>query len=208
MTATYSGMMESEGHHIGMLLDYLGETGDLDETLIVYMSDNGPEALDVQGDLSNPGFTAWVRASFRQEIDHIGRGDAFGFIGTNWVNASTSGLKWWKWFIGEGGIRVPFLVVPPRGSGFARRGPRTAAFASVKDAPMTILEYAGVELAAADYEGREIAAPSGVSMRPFLEGPLGAATYRRSVDGDRALRQQLRDRRPRQGDPRPPRHVR
>ena len=45
--ATYSAMMESQDHHIGRLLDYLRETGELDNTLIIYTTDNGPEGTDV-----------------------------------------------------------------------------------------------------------------------------------------------------------------
>ena len=112
--ATYSAMMESQDYHIGLVLNYLRETGQLDNTLIVYLADNGPEGLDERGELSNPMSTNWIRSNFSQEFDHIGRGDAFAFIGTDWADASTGGLQWWKWFIGEGGIRVPMVVVPPK----------------------------------------------------------------------------------------------
>ena len=93
--ATYSAMMESQDYHIGVVLNYLRETGQLDNTLIVYLADNGPEGLDVRGELSNPKSTKWIRSNFSQEFDHIGRGDAFAFIGTDWANASTGGLQWW-----------------------------------------------------------------------------------------------------------------
>ena len=46
--ATYSAMMESQDRHIGKLLDYLRENGELDNTLIIYMADNGPEGLDTR----------------------------------------------------------------------------------------------------------------------------------------------------------------
>ena len=41
---------------------------------------------------------------------------------------------------------------------------------SVKDLPMTILDYAGVEHPKTKYKDRKIAAPSGLTARPFLEG--------------------------------------
>ncbi len=63
--ATYAAMMESQDHHIGLLLNYLRETGQLDNTLIVYLSDNGPEGFDDQGALSNPGATKWVQREFQ-----------------------------------------------------------------------------------------------------------------------------------------------
>jgi arylsulfatase A-like enzyme len=170
MMATYSAMMESQDYHIGALLNYLRETGQLDNTLIVYLSDNGPEGMDVQGQLSNPAATRWVEQNFSHRLEDIGNGNAFGFIGTDWANAVNGSLSWWKWFIAEGGVRVPLIVVPPRTGGFARAGQKTNDFANVKDLPMTILDYAGVEPPVSEYEGRPYARRSGVSMRAYLEG--------------------------------------
>ena len=181
MMATYSAMMESQDYHIGMLLNYLQETGEIDNTLIIYMSDNGPEGLDVQGELANPSFVDWIRSSFSQEISHIGRGDAFAFIGTSWANASTGGLQWWKWFIGEGGIRVPMIIIPPKAKSLARAGQLSNEFVSVKDVPMTILDYAGVQHPMRRFKERKLAPPSGVSMRAFVEGRCGTTSHRRTM---------------------------
>ena len=170
MMATYSAMMESQDYCIGLLLNYLRETGQLDNTLIIYMSDNGPEGLDVQGELNNPQATNWIRKNFSQEFDDIGHGNVFGFIGTDWAYASTGGLQWWKWFLGEGGIRVPLIIIPPKGDKFFKKGEISDEFVSVKDLPMTILDYAGIKHPKTDFKGRKITAPSGVSMRDFFEG--------------------------------------
>ena len=174
MMATYSAMMESQDFHIGLMLNYLRETGQLDNTLVVYLSDNGPEGLDVTGALSNAKATEWITAHFSQALEDIGAGNAFGFIGTSWANAATGGLQWWKWFIGEGGVRVPLIIRPPTDQPFAHKGDKTNAFASVKDIPMTILDYAGVTHPGTSYRGRTLSPPSGVSMRGFLEGKAPA----------------------------------
>ena len=50
-----------------------------------------------------------------------------------------------------------------------RAGEISNAVISVKDLPMTILDYAGIEHPQTQYKGREIKAPSGVSAKPFLE---------------------------------------
>ncbi len=168
--ATYSAMLESQDYHVGLLLNYLRETGALDNTLIVYLSDNGPEGTDERGPVSSSAATEWIQQNFSQKLEDIGNGNAFGFIGTDFANAVTGGLSWWKWFIGEGGIRVPLIVVPPKDSPFPRGGAMTAEHAHVKDVPLTILDYAGVEHPIDDWDGRDLAPPSGVSMRPFLEG--------------------------------------
>ena len=172
MMAAYSAMMESQDTQIGLLLNYLEETGRRQNTLIIYLSDNGPEGLDDQGELSNPMMTDWIRTNFSQKFDDIGRGNSYGFIGTDFAYAATGGLQWWKWFIGEGGVRVPLIIVPPTESTFAHAGQKTSEFASVKDIPMTILDYAGVKHPQSEYKDRKIVAPSGVSMRGFLKGSV------------------------------------
>jgi arylsulfatase len=168
--ATYSAMMESQDYHIGMLLNYLRETGELDNTLIIYTPDNGPEGSDFRGDLSSPAFTQWVRANFSLEYDDIGKGNSMTFLGTDWAGAANGSLQWWKWFIGEGGIRVPMIVVPPKNTEFKRAGEMTNEYAYAKELPMTILDYAGIDHPGTEFKGRKIIPPSGVSLRPFLAG--------------------------------------
>ena len=168
--ATYSAMMESQDYHIGLLLNYLTETGQLDNTLVIYTSDNGPEGTDVRGELSNPAATKWVRDTLSQKFADIGRGNAFNLIGSDWAGAANGSLNWWKWFIGEGGIRVPLIVVPPKNQAFTRSGKKTNEYACAKELPMTILDYAGVEHPMTEFKGRKLTPPSGVSLRPFLAG--------------------------------------
>ena len=114
--------------------------------------------------------TEWVKKSFNLEFDNIGSGSSYWSIGTDFANATTGGLSWWKWFIGEGGIRVPLIVVPPKNTKFARADQMTNEYAFVKDVPATILDYAGVKHPGATYKDRDLTAPSGISMKPFLEG--------------------------------------
>ena len=168
--ATYSAMMESQDYHIGLLLNYLRETGELDNTLIIYTPDNGPEGSDFRGELSNSGFTRWVRSTFSQEFDDIGKGNSMTFLGTDWAGAANGSLQWWKWFIGEGGIRVPMIVVPPKNTLFKRSGEMSNAYAYVKELPMTMLDYAGVDHPQTEFKGRKLSPPSGVSLRPYLAG--------------------------------------
>jgi arylsulfatase len=89
LMATYSAMMESQDHHIGRLLNYLRETGALDNTLIIYTTDNGPEGSDFSGELSSAAFTQWVRTTFSQEFDDIGKGNTLALLGTNWAGAGS-----------------------------------------------------------------------------------------------------------------------
>ena len=152
-------------------MDWLRETGELDNTLIIYMTDNGPEGTDAFGELGNPALSSWMEEHFSQDFDDVGHGNSNWQIGIEWANAATGSLQWWKWFIDEGGIRVPLIVVPPKSHGdkFARQGEVSDTFLSVKDLPMTILQYAGVEHPMTSYKGREIVPPSGKSMVSYMD---------------------------------------
>ena len=170
--ATYAAMLESQDQHIGRVLDFLRENDELDNTLIIYMPDNGPEGQDVEGPLSHELIASWVAAVSKPELEAIGQGDVYAFTGTNWSVAQIGSYSWFKWFVSEGGVRVPLIVVPPANTNFSRGGTKTAAFASVKDLSETILSYAGVSRPGDKYKGRTVTPASGTSLRPFLSGEV------------------------------------
>jgi arylsulfatase len=171
--ATYAAMIEDQDNRTGQILDYLKESGQLDNTLVVYLTDNGPEGFEpTHPKTGNPEMAKWIANNFDQSFEAIGSAESEHTIGVSWANAATGGLQWWKWFIGEGGIRVPMMIVPPGAfsSDYARSGEISNAVISVKDLPMTMLDYAGVTHPQTQYKDRKITAPSGITARPFLEG--------------------------------------
>ncbi len=168
--ATYAAMIDSQDQHIKKLFDYLDSIGELDNTLIIYLTDNGPEGTDFRGKLSNPLLSKWVEANFDQSLKAIGSADALWQIGTTWANSTTGVLTFWKAYVSEGGVRVPFMIKPPLGYEFAHLGQSTNAVTSIKDVPMTILDYAGVQADGPRYDAPNMVKPSGVSMRDFVEG--------------------------------------
>ncbi|MGI9318217.1 MAG: arylsulfatase [bacterium] len=168
--ATYAAMIDSQDQHIKKLLDYLDSIEELDNTLIIYMTDHGPEGTDFRGKLSNPLLDKWVRSNFDQSLAAIGSADALWQIGTTWANATTGVLTFWKAYVSEGGVRVPFIIRPPKGYKFAHAGASSNAVMSIKDVPMTILDYAGVKASGSRYAAPNMVTPSGVSMREFVEG--------------------------------------
>jgi len=171
--ATYAAEIEDQDHRIGQILDYLKETGELENTMIVYLSDNGPEGMESENPhTGNAEFGEWIANNYDSSLEAIGTANSNNYIGTSWANAATGGLSWWKWFIGEGGIRVPMIIVPPGefNGNSAHAGEISNVVMSVKDIPMTILDYAGIEHPGNQYKGKTVSAPSGISARPFLSG--------------------------------------
>lgn len=170
--ATYAAEIEDQDNRIGQMLDYLKESGQLDNTMIVYLSDNGPEGMEAENpNTGNQVFGEWIENNYDTSFEAIGTANSSNYIGTSWANAATGGLSWWKWFIGEGGVRVPMIIVPPgeMNGNLARAGEISNAVMSVKDIPITILDYAGIEHPGNEYNGKTVVSPSGVSARAFLE---------------------------------------
>lgn len=171
--ATYAAEIEDQDIRIGQILDYLKESGQLDNTMIVYLSDNGPEGMESENPKTgNKVFGEWIEKNYDTSFEGIGTANSSNYIGTSWANAATGGLSWWKWFIGEGGIRVPMIILPPGAmtQNYSRAGEMSNVVMSVKDIPMTILDYAGLEHPGNQYKGKTVAKPSGVSARAFLDG--------------------------------------
>jgi arylsulfatase A-like enzyme len=167
--ATYSAMIDNQDEHIGKVLEYLKENNKLDNTLVIYMTDNGPEGTDLRGSTSNPLLKEWVNKNYSSSLEDVGESNSNWQIGTSWANTATGTLQWWKGFVNEGGIRVPLIVMPPANTN-VKRGISTNKFASVKEVPMTILDYAGVKYPENNrYKDRKIVSPSGISIKSFLE---------------------------------------
>jgi len=159
----YAAMVEALDHEIGRLIEHLRINGQLDNTLIVFLSDNGPEgnAWDLDEDNID-----WIPEHFDLSLDNIGRPDSFAFQGPAWGQVSAVPFRNFKAFTHEGGIRsAAFVVMPGRiASG------RGEGIVSVMDIMPTILDLAGIEHPGLVYRDRNILPMKGISMLPWLEG--------------------------------------
>ena len=137
----YAAMVENLDHHVGRLLGALEGRSLLDETVVIFFSDNGPEGNPV-GRLA--GIDEWVAERFDNRRENIGRRGSYVWTGPGWAQASAAPYRLFKTFPTEGGVRAPAIVRGPP----ARRG-RSAAVVSVKDVAPTLLELAGAPRPAA-----------------------------------------------------------
>lgn len=130
--AVNAGMLEAMDHHIGRLIDHLKAKGVYDNTIFVVTSDNGPEPTSAE----DPRFETWLRANgYHTGIDRIGEKGSYGFIGPEFASAASSPSYLFKFFVSEGGLRVPLIMAGP---GIAPA--RVDAFAMVTDVTPTLLE--------------------------------------------------------------------
>jgi arylsulfatase len=156
----YAGMVEHMDSNIGKLIGYLKTTGQYEDTLILFLSDNGPE-----GNMMPMG-APWDNS----RIEDWGMQGTFIQYGPAWAQVSAGPLRMFKGFLNEGGIRVPLIVA---GKGVQDGGRVSDAVSHIMDIPATILEAAGVSYPRSVEEN---AGPPllGRSILPILEGESDA----------------------------------
>ncbi|MBW1710722.1 MAG: arylsulfatase [Deltaproteobacteria bacterium] len=143
----FAGFLDHTDHHIGRLVDFLEEIGELDNTIIVLMSDNGA---------SQEGGPIGVLDTFKafnnipEDLDEsLERLDEIGGPNTNtnypwgWAQAGNTPLKRYKQNTHGGGIRDPLIIHWPKS--IADQGGFRQQYHHVTDIAPTILEVVGVE---------------------------------------------------------------
>lgn len=162
----YAAMVENLDRHVGRLLRSLEETGQLDDTLVLFFSDNGAEGNPI-GRMA--GNAEWIPERFDNRLENLGRRGSYAYLGPGWGQAVTGPFRHFKTFASEGGVRVPALVRTPS-RGFAAGGRRSGAVVSVLDVAPTVLELAGIGAPGPTWRGRPVASLEGRSMVPLLRG--------------------------------------
>ena len=166
----YAGMVDRMDQQIGRVLKYLRETGELDNTFVLFMSDNGAEGLMLEAvPLIGADFEGHLAKYYDNSLENIGNYNSFVWYGPRWASAGTAPARLYKTFTSEGGIRVPFVLrYPPLTSG--RNGAIEHSFCTVMDLCPTILELAGVKHPGTIYKGRQNAPLRGRSWVQYLHG--------------------------------------
>ena len=149
---------------LGRVLEFLRERGELDRTIVVFMSDNGAEGHRMETEWKAVADTA--AACCNNALENMGRPDSYVWLGPNWARASSAPFRLFKGYHSEGGIRVPFII---NYRGLKTTG-LTAARAHVSDIMPTLLDLAGVALPGTEFDGRPVLPVTGVSMKPLLDG--------------------------------------
>ena len=106
--AVYAGMIEAMDHHIGRLVDYLKTTGQFDNTVFIFTSDNGSEASGGDRPRSPLLRFSLQMQEYNTDYDTLGLKGSFNTIGPSFASAAASPLAYYKFYAGEGGMRVPW----------------------------------------------------------------------------------------------------
>ncbi|MDA0977759.1 MAG: sulfatase-like hydrolase/transferase, partial [Proteobacteria bacterium] len=137
--AVYAGMIEAMDANIGRLIAYLEERGELSNTVFIFTSDNGAEASGPD----DPGrFVARRMAAdlgYHQDYERLGEKGSFNTISPSFASAAVSPLAFYKFYAGEGGMRVPLIIA---GEPLGTSPQLTRAFSWATDIAPTILAIA------------------------------------------------------------------
>ena len=177
----YSGMLEAMDASIGRLMNHLSARGELNNTVFIVTSDNGPEPSDP---VHAPGMNFWMsQHGYDWNLQHLGEKGSLTFIGLEWAAAISSPGDLFKFYAAEGGIHVPLIMAGPG----IPSGSRVPSTAFVTDLAPTILDFANAPPAPATATSLD-----GRSLRAVLQG-AAAATHERDepigieVSGNSAL---------------------
>lgn len=159
----YAGAIDNMDDNVRRLLDYLQESRQFENTLIVFMSDNGAAGFD--GWQSEPLVKKFNNAD--NSLENLGRDGSMMFYGPGWASAGSTPFYLFKRHMTEGGIRVPFIVSGP---GVDRPGSIDHEIITVRDIAPTVLEIADIRYPEGSYQGREILPQTGKSFSARLAG--------------------------------------
>jgi arylsulfatase A-like enzyme len=159
----YAGMVDNLDEHIGRLIQYLKSIGQYDNTLIVFMSDNGAAAEDFY---YNENYGPHLRTLFTDAYEDMGKPVSFNSYGPQWAEAGSSPFRYYKGFTTEGGMIAPMIVSGPMVKG---RGEISHAFTTLMDIAPTAYALAQVKYPSL-FNNKPVHALKGASLLPLLTG--------------------------------------
>ena len=182
MAEVWAGFSEYTDAQIGRLIDYLEESGQLDNTLVFYAADNGTSGEGSPNGSVNENKLFNTYPDDLQEnlsmIDKLGGPDCYNHFPTGWAVAFSTPFKMFKRYSEySGGTCDPLIVSWPKG--IKARGEIRHQYHHSTDIVPTILDACGLEMPAV-YRGVEQYPLSGVSMRySFDADPHGPTQKKR-----------------------------
>ena len=148
MAEVYAGFLSHADHHIGRLLDYLEETEQLENTLVIVVSDNGASGEGgPDGSVNENKFANGIPDDLQSNLamlDELGSPKTYNHYPTGWAMAFNTPFKMWKRYEFNGGTSDACIVSWPKG--IKARGEIRHQYHHAIDIVPTILDVVGVEV--------------------------------------------------------------
>jgi arylsulfatase A-like enzyme len=177
----YAAQIDRMDQGIGRIVQALQDTGRLDDTLIIFLADNGACAEDIPEGVSIEELVDKLMIARSHTRDgrpvHIGNQpalmpgpeDTYQSYGTAWANLSNTPFRLYKHWIHEGGIATPLIFHWPEG--ITQRGAIRHTPGYLPDIMATIVEVTGVAYPQA-YAGRDVLPLEGQSLAPAFDADV------------------------------------
>ena len=108
--AVYAGMIEAMDASIGRLVAYLENQGQLENTIFIFTSDNGAEGSGAQDPESFAASRMASGLGYNTDYETLGLKGSYNTINPGFTSAAVSPLSFYKFYAGEGGLRVPLII--------------------------------------------------------------------------------------------------
>ncbi|MET0249483.1 MAG: arylsulfatase [Sphingobium sp.] len=162
----YAAMVDRLDHGVGLVLAELRRSGKLDNTVVIFLSDNGAEGMSQRDTQIESLRQRYAQADNR--LENLGSATSLTMYGPGWASAAVAPSWLYKTYATEGGTRVPSFFSGPEALVGKRRIGR--AFANAADVLPTILEMANVPAHGGAFQGRKVEPIQGTSMLGYLLG--------------------------------------
>lgn len=184
----YAAMVDDIDIYLGELIGHLKRIHEYDNTLIFFMSDNGPEGHRFE---RSKLLSEWAARCCDNNYENMGNPDSYIWYGPNWAQAGNTPLRMYKGFTSQGGVRVPAFIHYPKS---LPGSIRDNELLTVMDVMPTLLDAANIEHPGKRHPGRPIETMIGASMWPKLTGAANSTHDKNYTVGwelfsKRALRQ-------------------
>lgn len=181
--AVHAAMIDRMDQGIGKVIDALEKNGQLDNTLILFMSDNGCSNEDCQnypeGENDRPAETRDGRKIVYPRNKEVlpGPETSYASVGAKWANVANTPFRFWKAKTYEGGICTPMIAHWPKGIKLPK-GSINTSYCHVIDIMATCLELSGSKYPS-KYNGYDIQPYMGLSMKSIFD--TGKLTTKRDL---------------------------
>ena len=152
--AIYAAQVDIMDQGIGRIIAQLKESGEYENTLVFFLSDNGACA-------------EFISSGKSKKVD--GTADTFESYRINWANVSSTPFKEYKHYTYEGGIATPFIVHWPGGLAKELEGKFTDVYGEVMDIMTTCVDVSGAQYPST-FKGNAITPMQGKSLLPVIQG--------------------------------------
>jgi arylsulfatase len=160
----YAAMVENLDAHIGELIRFLKESDLLENTLIVFMSDNGAAGEDFYNLPKGQG--PYLRAHYANSYENMGKAGSFVSYGPQWAQAGAAPFKLYKSYAAEGGVVCPLIIA---GKSVDRKPGIQNTFINVMDLAPGFLELAKLSYPS-NYHNKKMVPMMGESFLPYVKG--------------------------------------